>query len=486
MLAVVIDDARQAQAEGKVPSFELKQAFIAALEHLIRDAMGAAMATVEDQFKSGWTDAVPPEDYSGKAAGEPAFQALVLRHRSPQVKEYVALSSSIRQDRQQLVRAINAVAHPGKLQHMPTGWQRDAMGALHRALPIASSDSKTGPAASEDDAPTAESHADSKSVKSSSWSVFADTLRAVLTMPQINTESDLKHQLQELLQSQALLRLQRFDALTMEDDVRQYQALVDRQGPRSGSNTAAAQGAASRQHGQAVEGEAAQVFRARVNRMNRQYAASSEAMQYQLVTSMHVPASLADGASHAKTEWDVVVLEKAGNAPDIWDLRLLMEVKASADAAVTDFPRLLRGLELLAQADADTVYTFETAQGSIKIRGGSLVGLSTDDATLKKTVRYWCAAPPVLTAQALNPANRMRLLSTPACVDYASRLLLDQKTDSVLLEPVWDELLESPRLRPVLLHGAIVRSVKGLMIGLDDRSAVMHQGIDGILQTVKD
>lgn len=481
VLAVVIEEARQVQADGKVPTSVLKQAFITALERLIRDAMGTLLAPAASQLNSGWTDAAPPEEHSGKAEGEPAFQALVLRHRSPQVEEYVSLSGSIRQDRQQLVRAINAVAHPGKLQHMPTGWQRDAMAALQRSLPVAPSDLKNGPMVSQASAPTAESHAESKSLKSLSWAEFADALRVVLTSPDISTEPMLERHLTEILNNPALQRLQRFETLATNQDVCDYLMLQSQQGPRAGSTTAAALGSASRQRGQAVEDKAAQVFRALLARINCQQDASSDALHYQLVTAMHAPSSLTGGARHAKTEWDVVVLERMGTEPDIWDLRLLVEVKASADAAVIDFPRLVRGLELLAQADADQIYTFETAQGRIKIRGASLVGLSTDDAALKKMVRYWCDAPPVLAAQALNPANRMRLLSAPACVAFASLLSQGRYADPAMLEAVWDELLESPRLRPVLHHFPLVQIVQGLTISPVDMHASNEQGGSDVL-----
>ena len=56
-----------------------------------------------------------------------------------------------------------------------------------------------------------------------------------------------------LLDAPALARLQRLDALASDPRVRQYEAIREKQGPRSGSEEANAQGLLARQRGVAVE-----------------------------------------------------------------------------------------------------------------------------------------------------------------------------------------------------------------------------------------
>src|SRR5690606_5052596 len=98
-----------------------------------------------------------------------------------------------------------------------------------------------------------------------------------------------------------------------------------------------------------------------------------------LVTSMRVPSSLARDVERAKTEWDSVLLcrPRAETASRAWDVCLLVEVKASADAATTDFPRLLRGLDVFAKADYQVDYSFTTRQGATRVRGASLCDLAS-------------------------------------------------------------------------------------------------------------
>lgn len=436
-MATTIEQARQAIADGKKPDSRLKQTFILALARMIHEAMGAGTAVAVTQSI----------DMTGPAvSGDPVFQARVLRYRSAPVNEYVLLSDTIKRDRRQVLRAINAVAHPGRQRQMPPGWQRDAMARLHHALPVVTPVS------------------DVQSTKSSSWSNVSGTLRSVLAMPQLSTEPLLRRHLTDLSDSPALQRLKQFEALGSDAQVRDYLALCDRQGPRSDSATAAFQGSVSQRRGALVEAKAAKAYRVLIDRMNTQAQIAGEAHgRFRVVTSLHVPTSIGGGASHAKTEWDVVVLRQAGAALDSWDVHLLVEVKASADAAVTDFPRLLRGLELLARADADKIHVFEAAEGRIRIRGASLVALSTDDAVLKEKVRYWCDTPAVFATHDLTPANRMRLLSAPACLEFASGLSQGRDADPSVLEPVWQELLTSSRLQLVLHHHPLVQTVQGLI-----------------------
>src|SRR5690606_32634275 len=119
-----------------------------------------------------------------------------------------------------------------------------------------------------------------------------------------------------------------------------------------------------------------------------------------------VPASIPGDADRAKSEWDVVLLKRpvsADAADGSWNLCFLIEAKASVDAAVTDFPRLLRGLRLLGKADPNAVYPFQTKEGLVVVRGASLnMAGNTDDPG--KVVLYCCDAQGEASARILSPA----------------------------------------------------------------------------------
>src|SRR5690606_6403215 len=180
--------------------------------------------------------------------------------------------------------------------------------------------------------------------------------------------------------------------------------------PRCGRPGADRQGAASEHGGAAVEAVAGEALEALARRLNVAEGASA---QYRAVTSMLVPASIPASPERAKSEWDTVLLKRA-NAPDgtaAWDVCLLVEAKASVDAATTDLPRLLRGLRLLGHADENTIYFFQTRQGRVPVRGASLraLGRSGNDST--KRVLYCCDAPAETAPRLLGAASKMQLLS---------------------------------------------------------------------------
>src|SRR5690606_432783 len=159
---------------------------------------------------------------------------------------------------------------------------------------------------------------------------------------------------------------------------------------------------------------------------------------------------------------------------------LLIEAKASVDAPTTDFPRLLRGLRLLSHADRDAVYSFETQQGTMRLRGASLCALRPDEAgaqnnaKLKRTVLYFCDAPAETAPRLLSPATRMQLLSARASLEFAGKLALGQETGPQDLEPVWQELLESPRWLAVLQQYQALHQVHELMVHADDLMAAIR------------
>ncbi len=427
-LALVIERARAALERGEMPGAALKDRFTNALARLVREAMRAD-------------------------GGDPVFQAMVLRHRTASVREYASLSARADQDRRAVRAAVNAVAHPGKQQRLGPGPQREALARLH---------AYAGAAA---------------------WNKLHDAVQQLPEMPQTPAmagEPPGTRGLAQLREHPALARLRRLDTLASDPLVAQYRSLWERYGPRSGSASAVAQGRSSRQRGEAAEALAARALEALAQRLN---AATGASAPYRAVTSMRVPAAIPAAHQHAKSEWDVVLLRKAAAVSDTaddtaegtpaWDVCLLVEVKASVDAAATDFPRLLRGLRLLAHADQDTVYPFATRQGTVPLRGAALHALPTASTALSRTVLYCCDAPAEPTPRLLSAASRMQLLSATPTLDFAVKLTVASAADASDLEPVWLALLESPGWRAVLNQLAALRQVRELMMHPDDLLAAV-------------
>lgn len=411
-LALIIEQARIANTRDSTAVAALQQRFIDSLARLIASAMH-------------------PQ------TGDAVFQATLLRYREPAVSDFASLASQAERDRRSIHAAVNAMAHPAKHRRMPPGEQREWLGRLYEAA------------------------------AASSWAQAEDSARRLLDLTDTDIEASVKRRAQRLLDSGALARLRRLQALEGDGLVRRYRSLWDRHGPRSGSAAAAAQGVASKQRGAEVEALAARALEAFAERLGKEETQAS----YRVVTSMRVPASIPSSHEHAKTEWDVVLLQSAGA---VWDICLLIEAKASVDAASTDLPRLLRGLRLLAHADAKANYAFETQQGVVHVRGASLSALPTEGDRLANTVLYCCDAPADASPRLLNAASRMQLLTAPESLAYASTLTDNRHADARTLEPVWRALLESPRWRMVLDQYAILRQARDLMVHTDDLLAAMR------------
>lgn len=408
-LAAIIENARLAVEAGAPPGDDLQRGFVAALARLIDEAMG-------------------------DAPGDAAYQALVLRHIAAPVREYASLQARARRDRRAIRIAADAVAHPARLARMAHTPLRDALAALHAA-------------------PT--------------WTQLADMARAVRAMPDSSMHPHISQALGRLLDDPALARLCRMESLQAAPQVQRYRQLWDQNGPARGSAAAAAQGAASRQRGDEVEALAARALQALADLLNRDENA------YRVVTSMRVPASMPASARRAKSEWDAVLLRGAPHADSAWDICVLVEAKASADAAATDLPRLLRGLRLMAEARPDATYTFATRQGTMALRGSSLAALPTGIETLAATVLYCCNAPADAGARLLSAASRMQLLSAPASLDYAGRLAQGQPVEASALEPVWRLLLHTPAWRCVLHQYPLLRQARDLMVHPEDLLAAI-------------
>ncbi|AOL08396.1 MULTISPECIES: 3-deoxy-D-arabino-heptulosonate 7-phosphate synthase [Burkholderia] len=421
-LAIVIEEARRMRSDGQTPDAILRQRFVDALAQMIRDAMDTH-------------------------AGDPAFQAAVLRHDAPSVREYASLSAHAEQDRRALHSAVNAIAHPAKLERSARPWQRDGLARLHAAATAAS------------------------------WADLHDTLRQLLALPDMASDAAFEQDIVKLKDSPALERMLRIDALASDEHVRRYRALWVRQGPLEGSTVAVAQGVASQQRGAAVEALAAQALDALARRLD----AVDARRTYRVVTSMRVPSSIPGRHDRAKTEWDAILIERTrGDDPaPVWNVRFLVEAKASADAATTDLPRLLRGLNLLAQADPDTIYSFETHQGTVRVQGASLRALTTDEATLPREVLYCCDASADATPRLLGAASRMQLLSAQASLEYASALVQRPNADPGGLGVVWHALLTLPQWHAVLHQYPSLRQVRELMVAIDDLRAAIDDVDEG-------
>lgn len=417
-MAVAIERAREAVAHGQRPAEAVKQLFIDALAQLIAQAMRAD-------------------------GGDAAFQSMVLRHSEPAVDEYALLCEHAGQDRRAVHGTVNTLGHRLRQQGVPPGADLDR---LQRLLARAS------------------------------WSGLHDTLQRILAMPEIAGASPIGTDLAGLVDGPALQRLRRLESLSSDPRVIAYLQLRERHGPRPGSTTATAQGRAAQQRGAAVEAAAADALRALARRLTE----SERATSYSVATAMRVPASL-PGHDRAKTEWDAVLLrradtvDKAGKADgtDAWDVCLLVEAKASVEAAGTDLPRLLRGVRLLSQADADTVYGFDTAQGTVRVRGGSLRALPVDEAGLSSTVLYCCDGPADAAPRLLNAASRMRLLSAQGSIAFASALARGRRADTAILASVWQQLVESPGWRAVLHQYPTLRRVREWMVNTEDLLAAI-------------
>lgn len=420
-LAVAIEAARKAAASAHVPDAALERLFVDALAQMIRHAMR-------------------------EEGGDAMLQATVLRHREAQVREYAELAAGADQDRRTIHAAVNAIAHPAKLERQPPGAQRDALARLQATA------------------------------SSASWHDLMQELGTLSASPEITASPTLARDIAKLAAQPALVHLLRLDALAADARVRQYRALLERNGPRPGSAQAIAQGTRSQQRGAAVEMLAMQALDALAQRLNEATPANPP---YRVVTSMRVPSAIPGSHERAKTEWDAVLLERAPAQPDaedaeVWNIRLLVEAKASVDAATTDLPRLLRGLRLLAHADVDRVYAFETQQGSVKLSGASLHALSTEDAALRDAVLYCCDAPAETPPRLLGAASRMQLLSAHPSVGFANALAEHRTANAHALDTIWQALLESPHWHSVLHQYPMLVQVRDLMVHTDDLMAAIR------------
>ncbi|MFY3679241.1 3-deoxy-D-arabino-heptulosonate 7-phosphate synthase [Achromobacter xylosoxidans] len=418
-LARIIERLQAVVSAGGEPGSSWRDAFLTALDGLVRDALR-------------------PD------GGDPAFQAAVLAYRQPEVRAYLALRREAAADSRKMRTTADALAHPRKPARLAPGPARELLAQLHAAT-------TTG-----------------------AWREVAEAARALSSMPQVTTLDDLASALRTLRDDPALARLCRGEALAAAPAVQRYESLRARLGPRAGSNEASAQALLARQRGVAVEAMAARALEAVARYLDQAEGpqASAAEPRYRVVTSLRVPAGLAADADRAKTEWDGVLLRRADPAP-LWDVCVMVEAKASVEAATTDLPRLLRGLRLLARAQPGQAYAFSTQQGMIQVRGASLAALPVTEATLAQQVLYCSDAPVDAAPAGLHAASRMQLLSAPSCLAYAAALSEGRAMDKNDLAPLWQALRHDPRWRPVLDLAAMRQLARSVMVHPDDLLATV-------------
>ena len=408
-LAFAIEHARRALERRETPAFELQELFIASLARLVGDALR-------------------PE------GGDAAYQALVLRHRVPQVAEHAQwLATTAAGDHRAIRAAVGAVAHPEKLQRLPAGPLHDELSRLHEAASAGAWDS----------------------VLQVAQTLVADE---ALAPPQ-------RQRLQALARHPALGRLRRQAALASNEDVQRYQALCAQQGPPAGSQQAAQQGAAAGRRGAQTEAHVVQALHRLAQWLSGH---DTEQARYRVVNALLVPARFPGDASRAKGEWDAALLRGSARHEGE-DLCLLVEVKAAPDAAVPDFPGLLRGLQRLSRAGEHEVHAFSSGQGEVRIRAASLRPLRPIGHALPPQVVYCCDGPVDGAPRLLSAASRGLLLSHEACLSYACRLAAENSMPPVDdLGPVWDDLLHAPRLQSVLHQYQTLRAVREAMVHPQD------------------
>lgn len=400
-LAFAIEMARRSLAAGGPPDLALQLLFTDALAVLVERASGDA--------------------------GDPAFQAQVLRASQPEVQAYAALHGDAAADERTVRAVVDAIAHPGKLRQQPEGAPRTALAQLH-ALASARD-----------------------------WSALRHSAQALRA--QVG-EAPVIATLQRLLTDPALARLERHAALATHPRVREWHALVARAGPAAGSEAAAARGRAAGQAGAAVEEATHAAFRQLAAGLDRQAAEA----RHRAVQAL-VPRGLPEAPPQAKDEWDVALLREAPGRPG--ELLLLAEAKAAPVAATWDRPRLLRGLARLARAGDTGDVQFAAREGRLQVSGASLRALAPVDDHAPEHVIYSCVASEA-QVPLLAPAARTLLLQQRATLAHAGALAAGARPGNELLASVWQDLLRTPQLRPVLQQYATASAARAAMLHPDD------------------
>lgn len=352
--------------------------------------------------------------------GDPAFQALVLADQEGVVAEHLALSAQEAADRRRVRAVVDAFAHPGKWRGR-VDERPDALARLHAFAQ-------------------------------------ADDWPAVRSTAQALAGTEWESNGAALLAEPALARLERAASIRDGPAVQRYLGLAATRAPLVGGDEAARAGAA-------VEDETVRAFREIADRLD-----ASGPARHRVARGLRPRGGLPPATSGAKDEWDVALLRTV-DGTDAFELVLLAEAKASPSSAVSDWPRLRRGLQRLAQVPAGVDPAFRCDDGDVRVRGESLRALLPPRDGLPPQVIYCCTArgprAPLLSA----PARAM-LLQQPASLAYAGALVRGEPADPGSLAPLWAALPRSPQLRPVLEQYETARLAREAMLHPEDLRSV--------------
>jgi hypothetical protein len=407
-LAFALERARVAHEGGHAPPLDARPLFLGALAAAIRGAMQSD-------------------------GGDPTFQAQVLRAREPDVEEHAALQARAGADAGAVRAAVAALAHPAKLSRMAPSPVRDALTPLH---PLA---------------------------QAGDWEALYRAAGSLPLLPP-QGEPDLRNALGTLQGLEPLQRLRRGAALQSLQSVQRYRALSGQRAPLAGSDAAVATGRAAARLGAEAEAATRRAFVEVAALLNQQQRAPGD---WQALHGLRTPGGFPGAAHGSKDEWDVALV-RAAPATDVVDIVLLAEVKASAAAATTDLPRLRRGLQRLAQAQAEGRYAFAGAAGEVHISAASLRALKPPQQGLPPQAIYCCTAPADTAPKWLAAAAKAMLLAEPASLVFACALAEGREPDTEELAPVWASLTRAPRLRTALGQYALARSAREAMLHPQD------------------
>lgn len=419
-LAFALEAVRVAQEGGARPSPGAGRLFARALAALIRESLDAQH-------------------------GDAAFQALVLQAHDADVESHARLASREAADRRAVRAATDAFAHPGKLRGRPPA-QRDALASIHR---LAAEDRWTALRQAAERMLAAHAHEDVEPGRA---------LRALLAHP-------------------GLERLERGAALQGVESVRRYRALLERRGT---AGAAAEQDRTTARAGDLAEARTVQAFGRIADGLN----VAAGAPRYRVVRGLRNPREL-PAPPRGKAEWDAAIVSAAPEAGEAdrgaSELVLLAEVKAAPLAAAEDLPRLVRGLQALAGADAGAAYAFGCATGAdpVRIMGASLRRLRPQGLGPPPGVVYACAADTEAPPRWLGAAAKGRLLADPASLAHAERLLRGGTPGPDELLPSWDTLEQAPRWRAVVQQYEAARLAREAMLHPADLERAVQRVLEG-------
>ena len=330
------------------------------------------------------------------ARGDPMLSAALLREDSAEVAEYLALERTFSADRKHVRAQVDAIAHPGKLR-----------------------------------------------------SAFEEEVRRLAPLYELARAGDWRGLRAAGFDHAGLARLERLDALRTSPHVQRYLALLAEQGPVAGSADAAQRGRAAAHAGEAAEARVLAAFAA--------LAQSLDPTRYSALSRLRPARSLPGAAHGAKDEWDAALVRTEGEGVAIV---LLAESKAAPSAAVSDWPRLLRGLLRFAQVAPDALHPFLSDQGELRVHGTSLRALAPVDGDLPEQVFYTCTAHETHVPM-LAPPARALLLQQPASLACA------RSGDPLSLLPLWDALPAG-----AVLQYETARRTRECMLHPDDLLAI--------------